>query len=63
MKKAAIPALQGVDVRMAQYLGPMKENLEQIQGLRGGRISSLPTTATTAEIIDKINEVLTRLQT
>ena len=62
MKKPAIPALSVKDTATRNALAPMKEILEQLVGARGGRIAALPTTATTAEIISKINEILEKLQ-
>jgi hypothetical protein len=40
----------------------IKENLEVLFGQRGGRIAPLPETASTAELISKINEIIARLQ-
>lgn len=40
----------------------LKEVVEQIAGRRGDQIEPLPATATTAQIIAKINEIITRLQ-
>ncbi len=41
----------------------MKENIEVITGARAGstQIESLPTTATTADIVSKVNEIIGRL--
>lgn len=36
----------------------VKENLEMLVGLRGNRIALLSDSATTAEIIAKINEII-----
>lgn len=40
----------------------VKERLELIAGLRGGKINKLPATATTAEIVAKVNELVALLQ-
>ena len=40
----------------------IKETLEVLTGQRGGAIEPLPTSATTAQIISKINEIIARLQ-
>jgi hypothetical protein len=40
----------------------VKENIEQITGQRGGRIKPLSESASNAEIIAKINEIVDRLQ-
>lgn len=44
-----------------RVLQVMKENIETITGRRG-QIELLGTSATTAQIIAKVNEVLNRLQ-
>jgi len=43
-------------------LKAIKENMEIMLGQRGGRIDLLPSTASTAEIIAKINEIIAKLQ-
>lgn len=40
----------------------VKENLESLAGLRGEKLRPLPATATTDEIIAKINEIIERVQ-
>ena len=40
----------------------VKENLEQIMGQRLPEIKQLPASATQAEIISKLNEIIARLQ-
>ncbi len=59
MKKRAIPQPTADQTEINRAV---KENLEILQGLRGGTIAQLPTTATTAEIIAKLNEIVSRLQ-
>lgn len=45
------------------FLSAVKENLEQIMGhKKDGRIETLEDTASTADMIAKINEIITRLQ-
>lgn len=39
----------------------MKENIELITGVRGDPLTSLSTAATTAEIIEKINAIIERI--
>ena len=46
---------------MYRALELIKQNVEQITGVRGGPIEQLPATATPAEIIRKINEIIVRL--
>lgn len=40
----------------------VKENLEVIMGFRGEKIKPLPGTASAAEVIAKVNEILRTLQ-
>lgn len=62
MKKPAIPSTLSIqDKSIATILGPMKENIEILTGVREGLIIALPSDATTAQIISKINEVILRL--
>jgi hypothetical protein len=57
--KPAIPQPSGDPIRLFTAL---KENVEIITGRRGGKVEALSTSATTAQVIDKINEVIARLQ-
>ncbi len=59
MSKRAIPSptAQQVAINVA-----VKERLEIISGDREGPLGSLPTNASQADIIAKINELLARLQ-
>lgn len=62
MKKPAIPAVQGVtDQNVARLLRPIKENIESITGVRGGRIDTLPSDANLVSVIAKINEIIVKL--
>lgn len=63
MAKRAIPQVpkRGNEPRQA-FDAALKENIEILTGQRGGRIKTLVATATTAEIIAKINEIIDRLQ-
>lgn len=40
----------------------VKERLEDLSGVRGGKVKGLPAQASSAEIIEKINEIISRLQ-
>ena len=62
-KKPGIPAVNFSDRTLNQAISAIKENIEIITGARNGvgEISQLEPTATTAQIIAKINEVITRL--
>ena len=62
-KKPGIPPVNLPDRTLNQAISAMKENIEIITGARlgVGEIVILEPTATTAQIISKINEVITRL--
>jgi len=62
-KKPAIPVLDSKDRTLNQVLAAVKENIEVITGARAGsaQINTLDSTATTAQIIAKINEIIGRL--
>jgi hypothetical protein len=62
-KKPAIPVLNSQDRTLNQVVAAMKENIEVITGARAGsaQIETLGTTATTAQIVSKINEIIGRL--
>lgn len=58
MRKPAIPHPPMGD----RFSQAVKENLEILTGRRSAPIVGLPATATTAEIIAKINEIIRVLQ-
>lgn len=60
-KKPAIPAVNFSDAAVSQAISALKENVEIITGARGGEITSLATTATTTDIVSKINEIIVKL--
>lgn len=62
MKKPAIPQVPQMNQTRQQFDRAIKENIEVISGRRGGAISQLPATATNEDIINKINELIMRLQ-
>lgn len=62
MKKPSIPAVAGVnDPAVAALLRPMKENIELMNGVRGGQVHPLPTDASLSAVIAKINELVVKL--
>lgn len=62
MKRAIPTVSQPNNPGQAKFNQAVKEDLELLMGLRDGKIESLASTATTAQIIDKINELIGRLQ-
>ena len=62
MRKPAIPSLLPIQDRsLAAVLSPMKENIEILTGVREGLINPLASDATNAQVIAKINELVSRL--
>jgi len=63
-KASAIPSTQGLDAPAKKVLDPMIEVLETITGRRQkvAKIAVLPENATLAEVRDKVNELIERLQ-
>lgn len=62
-KTAAIPSTQGLPPETRRVLDPLIESVESIKGRRrAGKIKALPASASLADVIAKINEVLERLQ-
>lgn len=62
MRKPAIPAVShNVDQQVSALLRPMKETLEILTGQRGESLTKLSSSATLSEVIDKLNEVIDRL--
>lgn len=62
-KKPGIPPVNTPDRTLNQAISALKENIEIITGARLGisEIHLLEPTATTEQIITKINEIITRL--
>lgn len=63
IKKPAIPPYSSADKTLTQAMTAMRENIEIITGVRPGtaQINQLGNTATTAQIITKINEIIAAL--
>jgi hypothetical protein len=62
MKKPAIPSVITIsDKSIAAIIGPLKENVEILTGVREGVIEQLPTDATLTAAVAKINEIIVRL--
>lgn len=60
--KRAIPQAPRGDLARVTFDKAVKENLEQITGQLGGKIKPLPDTASLADVIAKVNEILDQLQ-
>lgn len=63
MKKPAIPATGGLPPEVARVLEPLKANVEIMTGARPGtdEIVPLPSTASLANVIYKVNEIISRI--
>lgn len=62
MTKPAIPSVPKEGEARSRFDQAVKENIEVIRGDRGVKVAQLQTTATTAEIIAKINQLIALLQ-
>ena len=62
MSKRAMTLPKSVDAARTRFDEAVRENLQIITGQRGDRLAELPSTATQAEIIDKLNEIIRCLQ-
>lgn len=62
MKKPSIPQVPRGNQPREGFDQSVKENIEIITGRRGGSIQPLATDATLADVIAKINELVTRIQ-
>lgn len=61
IRKPSIPAVVVPDRRLSTLLNPIKQNIEILTGVRGGKIDYLADTATVDEAVAKINEIIDRL--
>lgn len=59
-----IPSTGAIPIESRKVIDALKENIEEIRGARGNniKIALLPGTATTNDIITKINELIKHLQ-
>lgn len=63
-KRSAIPVVNSADPQINDAFAAVKENIELLNGSRsgsGGLITRLPATATLADCITTINQIITRL--
>lgn len=61
-KSPNIPDTRALDEQTRKIVDPIKAQLEIITGRSVPEIELLPATATTAQIVAKINEIINRLQ-
>jgi hypothetical protein len=61
IKKPAIPPISSLPIDIARVVGPLKEHVEIITGIRGGELTQLSASATDAEIIQAINAIIVKL--
>lgn len=57
-----IPSTAGIQSPARSVVDALKENVEDLRSMRGLRITALPASATLADVISKVNEIITRLQ-
>lgn len=64
MSKQAIPTVHTGKPDLDRAIGAIKQNLDSITGQARNvaRMEPLPSNATTAQIIDRLNELAARLQ-
>jgi hypothetical protein len=62
MKKPAIPQVPRAEQPRTGFDQAVKENLEVITGRRGGSVQPLPADASLADVIQRLNELIARLQ-
>lgn len=61
MSHPAIPAPSGAAPEVARVLYPIKETLDRITGVTTSEIQTLSATATLADVVSKVNEIINRL--
>lgn len=61
MKKPGIPTVPYREPDTYNLLSSLKETCEILTGVRGGKLSTLASNANTSDIINKINEIIARL--
>lgn len=63
MKKPAIPATSSLPAEIARIVEPIKQNVELMNGARPGStaLTPLATTASLADVIAKVNQLISRI--
>ena len=61
---SAIPPIKYVPQELAKILVPIKENIERVTGQLPGidRVQKLQSTAALTDVINKLNELIDRMQ-
>jgi len=62
VKKPAIPQVPRLEQPRVSFDQSVKETLEIITGRRGGAVQPLAQDASLADVIAKVNELLSRIQ-
>jgi hypothetical protein len=64
MTKAAIPVVRTQQPDLDRAMAAIKQNVDAITGQarNSSRLQPLPTTATLADVIARLNEIVARLQ-
>jgi hypothetical protein len=64
MKKSAIPAVNTGQFELDQFAAAVKQNIDSItaQARNVPRLQPLPETATLAQVIERLNVIVARLQ-
>lgn len=62
MKKPGIPSAENAtDRAVGRALGAIKQNLDVITGAAGGEVAQLPSSATLADVINTVNDIIRRI--
>lgn len=61
MRKPAIPSVPNTDAALYNVLTSLKESVEVFTGVRGGQIRQLSSGASLADVINKVNEIVVKL--
>lgn len=61
MKRSAIPSPPPGDPSVTAVLTALKENVELLTGVRGDKLTTVPSTAALADVITALNKVIDRL--
>jgi len=61
IKKPSIPGIATMNYELSRILSPMKANIELITGASTAPLPQLPATASSVDVINKINDIISRL--